>query len=398
MVPINLEPLEPYTDPWDLGLTERMQKLTGGKRRVAYFYEKPDNSTFRYRIYNMAQVLNDTGGEVSASYFFLDDLHRLSEIVDHADMLVICRTRFDNRIGRLITAFRQRGKRVLFDTDDFVFDIDYVHLILYSLDKDLQNPQVWNDWFAYSSRLGATLKLCDGAITTNAYLAERISSFVRIPVAVVPNFINREQLDLSERIYAAKRAMKLGQQELIHFGYFSGSPSHNRDFAIVAPALQALLEENPKLGVVVAGYIKADAGFKRFGKRVKSFPFHDFVNLQRLVSTVEFNLMPLQHNAFTNSKSELKYFESAIVGTLSIASPSYTYSRAIQHGQNGYLAQGHQWERCIKQALAEIGNYAEMAERAYVDARTKYAWFNQRKTILNALGLESTSSEGEGRS
>ena len=53
--------------------------------------------------------------------------------------------------------------------------------------------------------------------------------------------------------------------------------------------------------------------------------------------------MPLQYNAFTNCKSELKYFEAAVVGTQTIASPMFTYARAIRHGENGYLAQAHQW-------------------------------------------------------
>ena len=49
----------PYRDPWQLPLSERLKALSRGRRRVAYFYELADNSTFRYRVYNMAQVLNE---------------------------------------------------------------------------------------------------------------------------------------------------------------------------------------------------------------------------------------------------------------------------------------------------------------------------------------------------
>lgn len=387
MLSIDTVPSVKYTDPWNARLPERLRTLAAGTFRVAYFYEKADNSTFRYRVYNMAQTLNATGQDVSASYFFLDDLHRLGEIADLADMLVICRTRYDNRINHLITAFRKRRKRVLFDIDDFVFNTDYVHLILCTLDQDLANPQVWHDWFSYNSRLGATLKLCDGAITTNDSLAERIREFSDIPVSVIPNFLNREQLEISDRIFAAKRLLKPGEDGLIHLGYFSGSPSHNRDFSIVVPALEALLEKDSRLGVVVVGYIEPGPELKRFGSRVKRFPFHDFMNLQRLIGSVEFNLMPLQFNVFTNCKSELKYFESAIVGTLSIASPSHTYASAIQNGKNGYIAKAHEWASVIQRAIEEIDTYPDMAATAYADARLKYAWFNQRESILNALGF-----------
>jgi glycosyltransferase involved in cell wall biosynthesis len=385
-------PAVAYRPPWLQPLQDRLRTLAGGKRRVAYFYEAPDDSTFRYRVYNMTQVLNDGGGDVSAGYFFLSDLHRLDEIADVGDMLVICRTRYDHRVNHLVAAFRHRGKRVLYDTDDLVFNLDYVHLLIKTLDVDVTDQSLWNHWFAYLGRLGATLRLCDGVITTNDFLAAQIQEFADLPVTIVPNFMNREQLDLSDRVFEAKQALKPDGNQYIHFGYFSGSPSHNRDFALAAPALEIALEEDPRLAVVVVGYIEAGPGLKRFGERVTRFPFTDYVNLQKLIGSVEFNLMPLQHNVFTHSKSELKYFEAAVVGTQSIASPTYTYERAIRHGDNGYLAQSHQWLSVIRQALREIDRYPSMAQRSRADAREKYAWFNQRECIVTALGLQDFSA------
>ncbi len=381
-----------YHDPWHIPLPERLRTLARGRQRVAYFYELADNSTFRYRIYNMAHVLNAGGTDISSSYFFLADMHRLDEIADIADLLVICRTRYDHRVNHLVSAFRKRRKRVLFDTDDLVFDTDYTHLLVKTLDLDINNPQVWNDWYAYVGRLGATLKLCDGAVTTTEYLAGKIREFANVPVEIVPNFINPEQLTLSDEIFEAKRGMSVLDNERIHLGYFSGSPSHNRDFALVAPALETALEDDDRLALAVVGYIEPGPEFKRFGDRVTKFPFHDYVNLQRLIGSVEFNLMPLQHNVFTHCKSELKYFEAAVVGTQSIASPTHTYARAIEHGNNGYLAQVHQWLDAIKQAVSELDGYSAMAERSRADARGKYAWTEQRGAVISALGLKDVGS------
>lgn len=391
MLALDVVPSVQYSDPWRISLPDRLRLLVAGRRRIAYFYEQPNNSTFRYRAYNMAQVLNANGRDTSASYFFATDLHRLGEIADLADILVICRTRYDNRVNQLVAAFRHRRKRVLFDIDDLVFDTEYVHLLLSTLDLNIEEQCVWDDWFSYISRVGASLKQCDGAITTNDYLADKIQCFAGIPVSVVPNFLNREQLDISDRIYAVKQSEKPRDDGLIHIGYFSGSPSHNRDFAIAAPALEALLEEDPQIGVVVVGFIEIGDALERFGPRVKRVAFQDFVNLQRVIGSVEFNIMPLQVNAFTNCKSELKYFEAAIVGTLSIASPGYTYAKAIRHGDNGYISQAHQWEKTIKDAVSGMKDYQAMAARSHDDARVKYAWFNQRNLILSALGLERAS-------
>ncbi|HXE48754.1 MAG TPA: glycosyltransferase [Ramlibacter sp.] len=376
-----------HRDPWHLSLQDRLRLLARRGKRVAYFYELADNSTFRYRVHNMVEVLNHGRDEVGASYFFLADLERLDEIADLADLLVICRTRYDHRVNHLIGAFRKRRKRVLFDIDDFVFNTEHVHLIIKTLDLDVRNQQTWHDWFSYNGRLGATLKLCDAGITTNEFLAARMHEFAGIPVAVIPNFMNPEQLALSERVFAAKARQQPGQDGLIHLGYFSGSPSHNRDFGIVIPALEELLEHDERLGVVVVGYIEAGPRLERFGSRVTRFPFHDYVNLQRLIGSVEFNLMPLQFNTFTDCKSELKYFEAAAVGTLCIASPSHVYARAIRHADNGYLARAYEWADVIRQALNNLPHYREMAEHARDDAISKYAWFHQRERILDALGL-----------
>jgi len=335
----------------------------------------------------MVQVLNGAEGDIGASYFFLADLDRLEEIADLADMLVICRTRYDHRVSRLVMAFRSRRKRVLYDIDDLVFDADHVHLIVNTLDVEVADQASWNHWFSYIGRLGATLKLCDGGITTNEVLAGRMRDYGGFDVSVVPNFMNPEQLELSSRIWAIKQGQRAGAGGIVHFGYFSGSPSHNRDFAIAIPALEELLGCDERFRVVVVGYIEAGPRLERFGARVKRYPFQDYVNLQRLVGSVEFNLMPLQRNSFTDCKSELKYFEAAAVGTLSVASPTAIYGRSIRDGQTGYLAQAHEWAHVLRKAVSRLDDYGAMAQSAHDDALARFSGAGQQPVILKALGM-----------
>ena len=378
----------PYADPWLQPLPRRLATLQQGAKRVAYFYEEPNNSTFRYRAYNMAQVLNEPGdGRVSASYFFLSDSDRFDEIADAADLLVICRSRYCHQVNGLITKFRARGKRVLFDVDDLVVDTDYAHLVVATLGLDVTQKGVWDDWFAMIARMYQTLRLCDGAITTNEFLAEKIAACSGLPVAVVPNFMNKEQLAVAEKVFAAKESARFAGKGKITLGYFSGSPSHRLDYALVEPALADVLAERPDVEVMVVGYIDHGPVMREFADRISRQPFHDYVNLQRLLGMVEFNLMPLQSNAFTDCKSELKYFEAASVGTLSIASPSFTYRRAIRDGENGYLSKAHEWTEAILRAMDRTASYEAMALDARQDALLKFGWQNQTETILNALDI-----------
>lgn len=381
-------PPVPYADPWLQPFAARLAMLHRRAVRVAYFYEEPNNSTFRYRAYNMAQVLNQPGsGNVSASYFFLSDSDRFDEIADAADMLVICRSRYCHQINGLITKFRAHRKRVLFDIDDLVFDTDYAHLVVATLGLDVAQKGLWDDWFAMISRMGQTLKLCDGAITTNDFLAQKLADYSRLPVSVVPNFMNHEQLALAEQVFEQKAASGFRGNGKTTLGYFSGSPSHRLDYAIVEPALAEVMSLRPDVEVMVVGYIDHGAAMRSFSQRISRQPFHDYVNLQRLLGTVEFNLMPLQSNAFTDCKSELKYFEAASVGTLSIASPSFTYRRSIHDGENGYLSKAHEWTDAILHAVDRLEGYEKMATVARNDALLKFGWQHQGPSILRALGL-----------
>lgn len=379
----------PYTDPWLLPLPTRLQMLSRGRRRVAYYYEEPNNSTFRYRAYNMAQVLNaDESGETSASWFFRADLHQMDALVRTADTLVVCRSAYEYHLAQLIERFRAAGKRVLFDVDDLVFDSDFTHLIIDTLALDKSDPRVWPDWFGMISRMGKTLRYCDGAITTNAVLARRLAAFADLPVAVVPNFMNAEQLAMSADVWHEKAAAGFQGDGHITLGYFSGSPSHRHDFALVEPALEALLRDDARIQVMTVGYIEPGPGLAQFGARILRRPFHDYVNLQRLLGTVEVNLMPLQSNVFTDCKSELKYFEAAACGTISVASPSVNYASSIQDGENGFLSRAHEWTRRLREIVAGLGDYERLARAAHADALARFSWTVQRPALLAALGWD----------
>ena len=89
---------KPYKDPWILSFKERLQILSKGQQRVAYFYESPDSSTFRYRVYNMLQALEKCPN-ISASYFTLDEINHLDEVIDIANVLVICRAKYSEKLN-----------------------------------------------------------------------------------------------------------------------------------------------------------------------------------------------------------------------------------------------------------------------------------------------------------
>jgi glycosyltransferase involved in cell wall biosynthesis len=360
-------------------------------RRVAYVYERPDTSTFRYRVFNMVQALDAAPDlDISAAWFTRDDICRDISFVDRADAVVICRTRYDDSVARVIARAHSRGTAVIYDVDDLIFNPDYVHLVIDTLDVKLRSEEDWNYWFSYISRLGATLRCCDAAIGTNAFLADRITEYApHLPVSVIPNFLNRQQTEVSRTLVARKRTTGFQRDGHVDLGYFSGSPTHNRDLLVASPALAAVFERFPQVRLRVVGFIELNSYLEPYRDRIEAHPLQDYLNLQRATADVELSIVPLQHNDFTNCKSDLKYFEAAVVGVPTMASPSFTFVRTITDGSNGFLASSDEWLEKMSNVVALIDDdrsaYEAMAERVVADAEKRYAWNGQAKVIEAAL-------------
>jgi glycosyltransferase involved in cell wall biosynthesis len=381
----------PYTDPWTTTFFARRRALVRRARHVAYIYGRPDTSTFRYRVLNMIEAL-DAAPElgISAAWFSRDDIRSDPTIVDRADVVVICRTHYEDSIARLIARAHARGTKVIYDVDDLVFNPDYAPLIMQTLDITLLDDHQWNFWFGDMSRLGATLRDCDQAIGTNRFLAERILEYApAMPVAVIPNFLNREQTEVSRVLMARKRATGWLRDGNIEIGYFSGTPTHNRDLLIASPALGSIFERFANVRLRVVGFIDLNPYLMPYQSRIEVLPLQDYLNLQRLTAEVELSIVPLQSNIFTDCKSELKYFEAAVVGVPAIASPSYTLARAIRDGSNGYLATSPEWLSKISDVVSILENdaaaYEALSERVVADAEARYAWDGQARVIEAAV-------------
>ncbi|QTN98408.1 glycosyltransferase [Brucella sp. 458] len=378
-----------YSDPWSASYDDRLSMLAGRKRRIAYFYEHPDASTFRYRVLNPVLTLKANQDiDTSAAWFDLRDIKQDMDFLNYADVLIICRARYSAAVSGLIERARSKSIPVLFDCDDLVFDPDRLHLLVDSLNQDQSNNELWDSWFAYVGRISATLRLCDGIITTNQYLAERALEFLpKLRTAIMPNYLNPLQQEYSKKLFKEKSDSNWCRNEKIHIGYFSGSPTHIRDFGIALPAIQRLMDSDPRVTLRVVGFGAFNDEFARFGSRVEYFPLQDFISLQRVIAEVEINIAPLQENQFTNCKSELKFFEAAICGTLTLASPTFAFKNSIQHGITGFLVPSYGWDDALKAAIALVENkssYAAIANTAASAVIEKYGWNRASENIIDA--------------
>ncbi len=389
--------LDEYRDPWLLPLVDRLRMFRAESVKVAYYYRSPDASTFRYRCFNTASAVNEHIPGVSASWFWRSDGDVLLSVVREADVLVVCRVPYDDVVARLIAAARQFGVRVVFDVDDYVFDTAMVPEVVTTLDQHETEPTsaeaMWMHWFATFARVRSTLDLADEVVVTNEYLAERTRAVVDKPVHIVPNFMGAEQIEYSEALADARAGGLPTADGFLHLGYFSGTPSHNRDFAIVAGALARLMRDEPTVRLRLVGYLDpAFTALSGLEDRIEVVPLTSYMNLQRLLAQTEVNLAPLQDNGFTNCKSELKYFDAAVVGAPTLASPTFTMSRAIAQGVNGLLVRVEEWDEYLRFIVDECYDQAVlMGNAAREHAVAAYSPAAMAGRIVSALSLPTST-------
>ncbi|GAB3037034.1 hypothetical protein GCM10011376_31990 [Nocardioides flavus (ex Wang et al. 2016)] len=377
------------SDLWDSSMADRVGTMLDGQHRVAFVYRTPDTSTFRYRVANTVDALNHVpGARLRAGWFCDDELRALARLVPQLDAIVVARYPYNAALRELIQKAQAHDVPLIFDCDDLVFDVGFAELVMSSLGKDQEVNAEWDVWFAYMGRLNASLAACRGAMTTNSLLASRLSAYVEDGTAIVPNVMNRTQQDYSRELLDAKVAAGFRREGPVTIGYFSGTPSHVRDFAVASTSLARLLDEDDDVSVRIVGYLDDLGALEPHRERVEFQKFMHYVELQRSIAEVEVNIAPLSHTAFNICKSDLKFFEAAAVGTWTVASHTPSLDEAIEDGVTGRLAKAHEWDAALREGVELARDrqaYAARVAPAAEKAHARWAWDSVAEPLTRAL-------------
>jgi hypothetical protein len=106
------------------------------------------------------------------------------------------------------------------------------------------------------------------------------------------------------------------------------------------------------------------------------------------------NLAPLElGNPFCEAKSELKYFDAALVEVPTIATPTEPFRQAIRNGVTGFLAQNErEWTEAMTRLLDDAAFRKQIGRAAYHDILWRYG--PERRLQLVSSMLEQTCFRG----
>ncbi|MBR3252667.1 glycosyltransferase [Candidatus Saccharibacteria bacterium] len=301
-------------------------------KKVLYVVEDTDSAQFRYRVKNIAEALKSSFGW-KVGWVLKSEIEKVE--LSQVDLVVILRqTAKDKKILDFIDLVHRNRLKVLFDLDDLIFD--YRDLPILMRGTNSRNAVYWMGYIWGIRRIA---KRVDGFITTNGFLAKKLKRSFKKKCAVIHNSLNKEQVEISEKCLREKT------HDGFVIGYFSGSPTHSKDLKMIENQLVSFLDSHRDVSFLLVGYMELSKTMQELlkTKRMSLMKPVDYLELLKKEAVVDINIAPLVVNEFTNCKSELKFFEAAVVETTTIASPVYTFKKAILDGKTGFLAEPGEW-------------------------------------------------------
>lgn len=279
---------------------------------------------------------------------------------------------------------QRRGKIVIFDTDDLIFDLSLLDQLPGMGDMTRVERQYIADTTQRNRRM---LGACDAVTVSTTYLRDFIlKSGLHQRVMVIPNVMSVAML---QRAGAALAAPDLAEtatsrgapslavvselaqaqaqaDETVTIGYFSGTKTHNRDFLEATDALLWALERYPQTRLLIVGPLTIDSRFDPYSRRVTHLPYQPWRTLPYLYAMVDINLAPLERdNPFTEAKSCIKYLEAALCNVPTIASPRTDFRRVIAPGVTGMLADTPaEWRAALAHLIESPEERHAMGQRA----------------------------------
>jgi glycosyltransferase involved in cell wall biosynthesis len=356
-----------------------------GRPRILYVSGEPHTPGHFYRVERPMAAAASLGWNALWSEMapVNPDLIRGSSIV------VLWRVPHSTHVQGIIDCAHAMGARVVFDIDDLMFRRDFADVRL--IDGIRSQRFSESETKEFFEKIGRTMEGVDLVTCPTEELASQIR-FVGKPAFVLPN-------GFDDRTWCAARlAVRTWggfPDTVLRIGYAGGSRTHQRDFAQVAPALARILAERPHCRLVLfrdprsgEGVVLADE-FDVLLPVAAQIEWRDMVELASLpgeLARFDINLAPLEpDNIFCAAKSELKYFEAALAGVPSIASPVGRLGRAIEPGRTGLLAADEaEWYAALRQLLDDAPLRRRMGRDAYHDALWRFG-VPQRRERLRSL-------------
>ena len=304
--------------------------------RIAFIAHTKDpqrflqDPAFIYRCENPALVLQAQGHHVDLLHYtqFPSVIHNLVRRQKRYDLVVFHRPRWRFGFATLVNALRRQGSVCVADFDDLVFDTDYV-AVSPGVVNQLVSPEQTKINFLRHQRALLCFNQPQCAITVSTTpLVDKVQALMakhQQPKANVSLAFNSVHWHWRQVEKDVSRATPSNRPLLT---YFPGTRSHDRDFALIIPALAEILAAEPEWQLQITGVLHDETKQSLLHQmqttnanlaQVQFTPKQPFAQYRQHVARSWVNLAPLESNEFNRHKSALKAIEASFFGAITVA-------------------------------------------------------------------------------
>ncbi|MBF0858623.1 glycosyltransferase [Gluconobacter sp. LMG 31484] len=340
-------------------------------RRVLFVAGEPGTPGVLYRCHRNAAAARDAGFEAKvlpcASVGY-DDIH-------WADVMVLWRVEYSGHVSTILDLAQAENVITVFDADDIVFVPHYARIDMIDGIRSVGATEARIE--QCFSDMRRTFLRCDQGSTTTAELVFAMHS-LRPVVHLLPNIYDVPSLQrarLALRMRGEPGRVNTGDG-LVRIGYATGSRTHQRDFAPICPTIAEILRQRPQARLVLFREPETHRPVLLMEEFPSLIPVQDQIEWRDMVpldelqdefARFDISIAPLETgNVFCEAKSEIKFFEAALSGAATIASPTGPFRRVIRQGETGFLADTPtEWYEALIELIDDPERRVRMARDAY---------------------------------
>jgi glycosyltransferase involved in cell wall biosynthesis/SAM-dependent methyltransferase len=362
---------------------------TTGSWRIAVISGEPHNPGHYYRVVRFAEAAAAIGGTVLS--ITPDQVADHYDALAAADFVMIWRAAKSPEITAAIAAVRAGHGKLLVDIDDLMFVPELASdSVIDAIRSQGLDPAEVADHFL---RVRLVMAQADACICTTNELAAH-ARLLEKATFVLPNGFAADTHVASRLAVRRRRAEQ--DDGLIRIGYALGTRTHQRDFGPAAEAIGTILHRHSRCRLVL--FRDATTGqpmldlreFPGLRRQSDQIEWRDLVPLAALpdeLARFDINIAPLETgNPFCEAKSELKYFEAALAGVCTVASPTDPMRQAIRNGETGILADTPDaWHEALRALVEDADLRKRLAHAAYLDVICRYGPHRRAEQVLSLL-------------
>jgi|GEM_PF-3549762 len=329
------------------------------KKFLLFITGEPRNSTSFYRCEVPKEQLALQGKDADIVYY----KYLKPEMVENYEHVIWYRLPLLQEILPAVAKMKAQARKIIYDIDDLLFAVESIKAQKWFAGLDVADQEVL---IKKAQGIQEFMSHADLGISSTDSLKDEMRKYIKGEIHLYKNSFSQAQKNIAEEIGDNFPGVR-------NIGFFSGSNTHDENFALVEGALVDLLQEYPDLKLYVGGELTLPPSMNDFASQIVKIPLKNPDEFIRIVAKCSIVLYPLVKTRHNECKSELRIIQSGILKRVCIATNTSPNQGIIHHGENGLLIDDDsKWYEEIKSCLEDEVKTRDLGKNIYKDIHESY--------------------------